>query len=115
MSRVMRRVVIMILAAAVLPWGCKESSRQAGVQSGPGDGEALFLRNCAPCHPDGSNLLYPPKNLHRMTLAANGITTADGIIARMRHPGPRMRRFDEREISNADARKIAEYILATFR
>ncbi len=114
MWRVLGKAAVAVVAA-MLTGGCKEASRPVGVQSGGGDGEALFLRNCSPCHPNGSNILFPQKNLQRMTLAANGITTPDHIIAKMRHPGPRMRRFDKGDLSDAEARKIAEYILATFR
>ncbi|MCM2358242.1 MAG: c-type cytochrome [Geobacteraceae bacterium] len=85
-----------------------------GVESGK-SGEELFLTHCSGCHPDGGNVKYPRKSLDRMTLAANGITTPAGIVAKMRRPGPGMKTFDRQTISDADARKVAEYILATFR
>jgi cytochrome c6 len=50
-----------------------------------------------------------------MVLAANGITTTGGIIAKMRDPGPRMKRFTRDDLSDEEARKIAQYVLETFR
>jgi len=50
-----------------------------------------------------------------MTLAANGITAPREIVAKMRHPDPGMKMFDRQTISDADALKVAEYVLATFR
>jgi cytochrome c6 len=82
--------------------------------SGLSGGE-LFLRHCSGCHPDGGNSKYPQKTLDRFTLAANGIHTAADIVAKMRNPGQGMTRFDRQTIGDADARKIAEYILATFK
>jgi cytochrome c6 len=99
------------LAGAFLATGCSPSSRTGGGESGA----ALFAANCATCHPNGSNVINPSKSLLRLTLAANGITTPEGIVHRMRNPGPGMKRFDPAELSDEDARKIAAYILATFR
>ena len=78
-------------------------------------GEELFMVHCSGCHPDGGNVKYPQKSLDRMTLAANGITTPQQIVSLMRHPGQGMKTFDRRTISDPDARKVAEYVMATFR
>ncbi len=86
--------------------------------------EALFKEHCASCHPDGGNILNPKKTLHEKDREANNIRTADDIVRKMRNPGPfpdhpqewaGMRMFDQRTISDDDARKIADYILKTFR
>lgn len=90
--------------------GCGGASRESGKS-----GEQLFMTHCSGCHPDGGNVKHPQKTLDRMTLAANGITTPAGIVAKMRHPGPGMKAFDRQTISDADARKVAGYILATFK
>lgn len=104
-----RGVVIIVLTIGLA--ACSGRDRSG---SGLPGGE-LFLRHCSGCHPEGGNSKYPPKSLDRFTLAANGIRTADDIVAVMRHPGQGMTRFDRRTIGDADARKIADYILATFR
>ncbi len=87
-------------------------------------GEALFKEHCASCHPDGGNILNPNKTLHEKDREANNIRTVDDIVRKMRNPGPfpdhpqewaGMRMFDQKTISDDDARKIADYILKTFR
>lgn len=78
-------------------------------------GEQLFKERCAACHPDGSNIINPRKTLHRRVLADNGITAPGDIVKKMRNPGPGMARFDAATIPDADARLIAEYVLATYR
>jgi cytochrome c6 len=78
-------------------------------------GRELFARHCSGCHPDGGNIAYPQKTLHRIDLAANGINAPAGIVAKMRHPDRGMRQFDKAAISDHDASAIAQYILATFR
>ncbi len=77
-------------------------------------GEALFKKNCAVCHVNGGNIVNPQKPLHKKEREANGVKTAADIIKKMRNPGPGMTKFDEKTISNKDAKKIAEYILKTF-
>jgi len=42
---------------------------------------------------------------------ANGIKTAEDIIAKMRNTGAGMTRFDAKAISDKDAKEIAQYIL----
>ena len=71
--------------------------------------------HCSGCHPGGGNAKYPQKSLDRMTLAANGITTPQLIVYLMRHPGRGMKAFGRETLSDADARKVAEYVLATFK
>jgi cytochrome c6 len=78
-------------------------------------GEALFKEHCEICHPDGGNIINPSFTLHRKELAAHGITKPEGIIDKMRNPGPGMTKFNEKTIPDADAKKIAEYILETFK
>ncbi len=77
-------------------------------------GEALFKANCAVCHPDGGNIVNPAKTLHKKDRDANNVKTAKDIMHRMRNPGPGMTKFDEKTVSDKDAKEIAEYILKTF-
>lgn len=103
-------IMTLVLAAA----GCRESGAPRG-EARLASGEELFQQHCATCHAAGGNPLYPQKSLRRSVLAANGIVTADDVIAKMRRPGPGMKRFDASELSGAEARRIAEYVLATFK
>lgn len=64
-------------------------------------------------HATGSNIVNPEKTLYHAGLEANRIKTADNIIDRMRHSGPGVSAFDEQALPPAEARAIAEYILAT--
>ncbi len=96
----------------------------AGDVPGQTSGETLFKEHCASCHPEGGNILNPKKTLHREDREANNIRTADDVIKKMRNPGPYpthpqdwagMRMFDQKTISDDNARKIADYILKTFQ
>jgi cytochrome c6 len=78
-------------------------------------GKALFEQHCAVCHPNGGNIINPKFTLHKKDRDAHGITKTADIIGKMRHPGPGMTKFDKSTIPDKDARKIANYILRTFR
>jgi len=78
-------------------------------------GEELFKQHCAVCHPDGGNIVNPQFTLHKEDLKEHKITKADDIVRKMRHPGPGMTKFDKKTVSDKDAKKIAEYILKTFK
>src|SRR5512135_3428157 len=78
-------------------------------------GEELFKENCAVCHPDGGNIVNPKDTLHKKDLVANKITKPADIVKKMRNPGPGMTKFDKKTIPDKDAKKIAEYILKTFK
>ena len=77
-------------------------------------GEALFQEHCQMCHMDGGNIINPKKTLNMKDLAHNKIKTADDIVKVMRKPGPGMTTYDEKTISNVDAKEIGKYILKTF-
>ncbi len=83
--------------------------------SGGMSGEELFKQRCAACHPNGGNTINPLKTLHKKDLAANHIESPGDIVGRMRNPGVGMPRFDVNVIPERDAKKIARYILATFK
>lgn len=79
-------------------------------------GEQLYKQHCAVCHPNGGNTINPKKPVGAKAMAENSkITTPEDIVRVMRNPGPGMNKFDEATISDADARKIADYMLATFK
>jgi len=78
------------------------------------DGKAEFEEHCAECHANGGNIVNPAKTLRKKDRLANGVVTADDIIAKMRHPGPGMTPFDKAIISDRAARAIADYIIEKF-
>jgi cytochrome c6 len=78
-------------------------------------GKNEFEEHCAVCHPNGGNTINKMKPLHKKELKANGVKSAKDIIVKIRNPGPGMTKFDEKTISNAEAKAIAEYIQKTFR
>ena len=102
--------LLALVAVCLAQLGCGGGGWESGMS-----GEALFTIHCSGCHSGGGNVKYPQKSLDRMTLAANGITTPQQIVQLMRHPGRGMQPFDRATLSDADARKIAEYVLATFK
>lgn len=78
-------------------------------------GEELFRQFCHNCHPDGGNVSDPRRPLYGSALRRNHITTPEDIVRIMRNPLSRMIRFDAKTIPDEDARRIAEYVLKTFR
>jgi cytochrome c6 len=79
------------------------------------DGKKEFERHCAVCHPNGGNIINVKKPLNKKSLEANGVKTAKDVIGKMRKPGPGMTSFDDKTISNKEAKAIADYILKTFK
>lgn len=79
------------------------------------DAKQAFEEHCAVCHANGGNTINAQKPLNKKSLETNGIKNAKGIIAKMRNPGPGMTKFDEKAISNKEAKAIADYILKTFK
>ncbi len=109
----MRLVFVLIAAASMVclyginnPAGAKEKGMS---------GEAAFKEHCSMCHPDGGNIVNPKKTLHKSDREANNVKTAADIMGKMRNPGPGMTKFDKKTIPDAEAKKIAEYILKTFK
>ena len=115
----MKRATAVTLTAAVC-WmlvtsGCSREWGGAATPELLAHGEGLFAQHCSGCHPDGGNIIYPQKTLHRIDLAANGITTPAGIVMKMRKPGQGMKRFDRTDIPDNDAYTIGQYVLVTFK
>jgi cytochrome c6 len=84
-------------------------------QDPPKTGKQLFEQNCSPCHPNGSNIVNPAFTLHKKDREVHGVKTTKDIIGKMRNPGPGMTKFSKKMISDKDAKKIAEYIMKTFK
>jgi cytochrome c6 len=78
-------------------------------------GKELFEKNCSPCHPGGSNIINPEFTLHRKDRERHGVKTAADIVGKMRNPGPGMTKFDKETIPDDQAKKIARYIIKTFK
>lgn len=105
-----------IACGALLVTGLLASSGWCDTRKGEKiDGKKEFAEHCAVCHPNGGNIVNRQKTLDRKAMQANGIRSPRAIIATMRTPGPGMTAFDEKTISNKEARAIADYILKTFK
>jgi cytochrome c6 len=79
------------------------------------DGAKEFKEHCAACHPDGGNVMNAKKTLKQKDLEANKLKGAADIVKYMRNPGPGMTKFDEKTVSDKEAKAIAAYILKTFK
>jgi len=79
------------------------------------DGKKEFEEHCAVCHPNGGNTINAQKPLNRKSLKNNGVKSVKDVVGKIRNPGPGMAKFDEKTISNKEAKAIADYILKTFK
>jgi len=104
---VMCSVFIVAFLALAVAGIAKEAEKKSG--------EELFKQHCAACHLDGKNIINPKKTLSKKDLESNKVKSADDIVKLMRTPGPGMVKFDDKTISEKDAKAIAEYILKTFK
>ena len=87
-----------------------------GSAKGPSmSGKALFQKNCADCHVNGGNVVNPAYTLYKKDLRKHGVKTENDIVHIMRHPGPGMHVFTKQMVPDKDAKKIAGYILKTFK
>ena len=103
-------VLLSVLLVAFLAFGASGVAKEGGKK-----GEALFKQHCSPCHADGGNIINPQKTLHKKSREANGVKKTADIVNKMRNPGPGMTKFDEKTISDMDAKAIAEYIMKEFK
>ncbi len=107
MKRIVAASVITLFVCTSVSVGLAQDPAKTGKQ--------LFEQNCSPCHPNGSNVINPAFTLHKKDREAHGVKTARDIIGKMRNPGPGMTKFDTKMISDADAKKIADYVIKTFK
>jgi cytochrome c6 len=117
------RIVTLTLFAAALCLSCLGLSVGSDA-SAQDSGEGLFNRHCASCHPEGGNILNPKRTLKKRDLDENNISSAADIVKIIRSGGPApkhpqawsgMKKFDEKELPEREALKIADYVLKTFR
>jgi cytochrome c6 len=102
--------------AVLLAVGLTASTGLCDIKKGEKiNGMKEFQKHCAVCHPNGGNIINKMKTLSAKSLKANGVNGVQGIVEKMRNPGPAMTRFDEKTIPNKEAKAIAEYILKTFK
>ena len=87
----------------------------AGLYAGQISGEAEFKEYCAECHVDGGNIINAAKTLSARDRARNGVVNANDILKIMRAPGEGMTRFDEKTLPEDEPRKIADYIITTYK
>ena len=71
-------------------------------------GEAVFKAKCASCHPNGGNIINQSKTL-------KGIKDVKKITSKIRAGGGGMTAFDAKNVSDADAKLVADYIIKTFK
>ena len=104
--------MVLFLGVSLFLYGTTGSAKETAKGN---SGEALFRQHCSACHPDGGNIVNAQKTLHKKELSANKIKKPGDIVTKMRHPGPGMTAFDKKTVTDADAKKIADYILKTFK
>jgi cytochrome c6 len=104
-------IVLLVSVFAVCCVGAVASAEKASNDVGA----KKFKEHCAICHPDGGNIINPKKKLLKGDREANNVRTEADIIKIMRNPGPGMNAFDQKTISDAEAKDIAQYILKTFK
>lgn len=106
----------LIAAFALFTLGLFASAGLADTKAGGKiDGKKEFEEHCAVCHKDGGNMITPAKTLSKKDREANGVKSAKDIIAKMRKPGPGMTAFDNKALSDKEAKAIAGYILKAFK
>ncbi len=96
---------VALLAAAALTLASFSGTALAKEKKG---GDALFKEKCASCHPDGGNIVNPAKTL-------KGIKDPREVVKKIRMGGGGMTAFDQKAISDPDARAIATYVVKTFK
>lgn len=109
--RMKRVVMCSVVIVAFLGFAVAGIAKGAEKKSGA----ELFKQHCAACHLDGKNIINPQKTLSKKDMEANKVKSAEDIVKLMRSPGPGMVKFDDKTISEKDAKAIAEYILKTFK
>jgi cytochrome c6 len=70
--------------------------------------EAIFKEKCASCHPDGGNIMNPKEQI-------KGMKDSKKIVKKIRKGGGGMPAFDQKSISDADSKAVADYIIKTFK
>ncbi|MBI5695935.1 MAG: c-type cytochrome [Nitrospirae bacterium] len=103
----------MLLAAVAITLSLGAYSVAAAADAAAPNGQALFETYCASCHRGGGNIINPKKTLKASDMKANGVTEPKHVVKLIRKPGPGMVAYDEKTLSNKDAKAIAEYVINT--
>ena len=98
----MKRSVLCIIVAltSTIAVGSVLAEQKSGV--------ALFKEKCATCHPNGGNIINPKEPI-------TGMKDPKIIVAKVRKGGGGMPVFDQKTVSDADAKAIADYVIKTFK
>jgi cytochrome c6 len=108
----MKRVIVLLLSLITL---CCFGTVAVAEIASKETGESEFKEHCAICHPDGGNIVNPKKTLHKKDREANNIRNEADIMKIIRKPGPGMTAFDEKTISDNEAKDLAKYIIKAFK
>lgn len=107
----MQKMTVLLVSVIIM---CCVAAIAFAEKASKDKGEAEFKEHCALCHPGGGNIVNPKKTLHKKDREANNIRKEADIVRIMRKPGPGMTIFDEKTISDSEAKAIAKYIIKTF-
>ncbi|RNC66344.1 MAG: cytochrome C [Desulfuromonadales bacterium] len=110
MKKGIMATVCMVALAAFATAGFADTKKGEKI-----DGAKEFQEHCASCHADGGNIVNPKKTLKKADMEANGVKSWKDIVKLMRNPGPGMNKFEKKDVSDKEAKAIAEYILKTFK
>jgi cytochrome c6 len=73
------------------------------------DGMAVFNANCAACHAGGGNIIDPNKTLSKEHLDANGVNSAEAVLAQVTNGAGAMPPFGH--LPDADRAAVAQYVI----
>ncbi len=108
----MKKVTVLLVSILIV---CCVGAVAFAEKASKNTGEAEFKEHCAICHPEGGNIINPKKTLHKADREANNIKSEADIVKIIRKPGPGMTPFDEKTVSDAQAKEVAKYIFKTFK
>jgi len=115
----MQRRIIVTLALLAFSVSCVTGCKKEEKAEAPPSAPATTAPATAPAAPapseTGGNTVNPKKPLGAKELAEHGITKEEDIVKLMRTPGAGMTKFDEATVSDSDAKKIASYVLTSFK
>lgn len=108
----MKKLAVLVMAGL---FAVSAAAASADAKGGKVDGKKEFMEHCNACHADGGNMINPKKTLKKADLEANGIKKSADIVKLVRNPGPGMTKFDEKTLSDKEAKAVADYIMKTFK
>nr|QCI04290.1 cytochrome c553 [Anotrichium furcellatum] len=97
----------LIICLIVLSFNCKYASAQ---DFDLGAGEAIFINNCAVCHPGGKNVINAEKTLELEALKANAKATVSAIQTQVTNGNNSMPAFGGR-LSEEEIFNVANFVL----